>query len=170
MNGSGRPLVWLGSTRRDVRAFPRSVRREIGVALYTAQQAETDPAAKPMKGFAGASVIEIISDFQGDTWRAVYTVRFREAVYVLHAFPEKVQTWDRHAEAGARSDQAPPGGGRAFSPRKAELAWRQKRKPSSGEKPAAAMCSPISASLIPSRNCSRPSSPWKSTGSSPTPP
>ena len=72
-----------------MRAFPRSVRREIGVALYAAQQGETDPAAKPMKGFAGASVIEIISDFQGDTWRAVYTVRFREAVYVLHAFQKK---------------------------------------------------------------------------------
>ena len=72
-----------------MRAFPRPVRREIGVALYAAQQGETDPAAKPMKGFAGASVIEIISDFQGNTWRAVYTVRFREAVYVLHAFQKK---------------------------------------------------------------------------------
>lgn len=84
-----RPLQWLGSTRKDVRSFPRPVRRDIGVALYAAQHDELDPAARPMKGFAGSSVVEIVSDFRGDTWRAVYTVRFAEAVYVLHAFQKK---------------------------------------------------------------------------------
>ena len=69
--------------------FPREVRREIGAALYAAQQGDTDPAAKPMKGFGGASVLEIVSDYQGDTWRVVYTIRFLEAVYVLHAFQKK---------------------------------------------------------------------------------
>ncbi len=84
-----RPLVWIGSSRRDLRGFPRQVRRDIGQALYAAQQGETDPAAKPLKGFGGRSVVEIIADHQGDTWRAVYTVRFAEAVYVLHAFQKK---------------------------------------------------------------------------------
>jgi len=85
----GWPLKWLGSTRKDVRSFPRPVRRDIGIALYAAQHDELDPAAKPMKGFGGSSVVEIVSDFRGDTWRAVYTVRFAEAVYVLHAFQKK---------------------------------------------------------------------------------
>jgi phage-related protein len=72
-----------------MRSFPRPVRRDIGMALYTAQQDELDPAARPMKGFGGGSVVEIVSDFRGDTWRAVYTVRFAEAVYVLHVFQKK---------------------------------------------------------------------------------
>jgi phage-related protein len=61
----------------------------MGVALYAAQQGETDPAAKPLKGFGGASVLEIVAKDEGGTWRAVYTVRHAEAVYVLHAFQKK---------------------------------------------------------------------------------
>lgn len=61
----------------------------MGMALYAAQQGETDPAAKPMKGFGGASVLEIVSRDEGGTWRAVYTVRYQEAIYVLHAFQKK---------------------------------------------------------------------------------
>lgn len=60
-------------------------------ALYAAQQGETDPAAKPLKGFGGASVLEIVVEERGGTWRAVYTVRFEEAVYVLHAFQKKAK-------------------------------------------------------------------------------
>ena len=89
MNDSARPVVWIGSSRRDLRAFPRKVRREIGVALYAAQLGEIDPAAKSLRGFGGASVIEIVSEDKGGSWRAVYTVRFVEAVYVLHAFQKK---------------------------------------------------------------------------------
>lgn len=89
MAAAERPLVWIGSSRRDLRGFPRQVRRAIGQALYAAQQGETDPAAKPLKGFGGRSVVEIIAGHDGDTWRAVYTVRFAEAVYVLHAFQKK---------------------------------------------------------------------------------
>ena len=89
MAGLERPLIWIGSSRRDLRSFPRQVRRDIGHALYAAQQGEIDPAAKPLKGFRGSSVVEIIADHDGDTWRAVYTVRFGEAVYVLHAFQKK---------------------------------------------------------------------------------
>jgi len=84
-----RPLIWVGSSRRDLRSFPRQVRRDIGKALYAAQQCEADPAAKPLKGFGGRSVLEIIADHSGNTWRAVYTVRFQEAIYVLHAFQKK---------------------------------------------------------------------------------
>jgi phage-related protein len=86
---SPRPLVWIGSTRGDVRAFPRAVRRDVGHALYAAQDGEVDPSAKPLKGFGGASVLEIVAGHRGDTWRAIYTVRYPEAVYVLHAFQKK---------------------------------------------------------------------------------
>ena len=86
-----RPLIWMGSSRRDLRGFPAAVRRDIGQALYAAQQGETDPAAKPLKGFGGRSVLEIVADHEGDTWRAVYTIRFQEAVYVLHAFQKKLK-------------------------------------------------------------------------------
>ena len=89
MGDAERPLLWIGSSRRDLRRFPRQVRRDIGKALYAAQQGETDPVAKPLKGFGGRSVLEIIADFDGNTWRAVYTVRFPEAIYVLHAFQKK---------------------------------------------------------------------------------
>jgi phage-related protein len=89
VNGSARPVIWVGSSRRDLRAFPREVRREIGQALYAAQQGETDPAAKPLRGFGGDSVLEIVADQIGSTWRAVYTVRYREAIYVLHALQKK---------------------------------------------------------------------------------
>lgn len=88
-NESVRPLVWLGATRKAVRSFPSPVRREIGVALYAAQRGEIDPSARPMKGFGGSSVVEIVSDFRGDTWGAVYTVRFADVVCVLHAFQKK---------------------------------------------------------------------------------
>jgi phage-related protein len=84
-----RPIVWVGSSRRDLRAFPRQVRRDIGQALYAAQQGESDPSAKPLKGFGGGSVVEIVAQHRGDTWRAVYTVRYAEALYVLHAFQKK---------------------------------------------------------------------------------
>jgi phage-related protein len=87
--GSERPIVWIASSRRDLRGFPHQIRRDIGKALYAAQQGETDPSAKPLSGFGGASVFEIVADHQGDTWRAVYTVRYPEAIYVLHAFKKK---------------------------------------------------------------------------------
>jgi phage-related protein len=87
-----KPIRWMGSSRKDVRSFPQAVRRDIGKALYAAQHGETDPAAKPLKGFGGASVMEIVAPYSGDTWRAVYTVRFRDALYVLHAFQKKSKT------------------------------------------------------------------------------
>jgi phage-related protein len=69
--------------------MPQQVRRDIGQALYTAQQGMTDPAAKPLKGFGGARVMEITERHRTDAYRAVYTAQFEEAVYVLHVFQKK---------------------------------------------------------------------------------
>jgi phage-related protein len=87
--GSERQIVWVGASRRDLRGFPHKVRRDIGQALYAAQQGETDPSANPLKGFGGGAVLEIVVDHGGNTWRGVYTVRYSEAIYVLHAFQKK---------------------------------------------------------------------------------
>ena len=84
-----KPIVWIGSSRRDLKTFPKQVRSDIGQALYTAQMGETDPAAKPLKGFGGASVMEIIDRYDTNTYRAVYTVQFFNVIYVLHAFQKK---------------------------------------------------------------------------------
>jgi phage-related protein len=89
MDIAWKPVRWIGTSLRDLRSFPRAVRREIGQALFTAQEGETDPAAKPLKGFGGASVLEIVVSYRGNAWRAVYTVRFRDAIYVLHVFQKK---------------------------------------------------------------------------------
>jgi phage-related protein len=69
--------------------MPEQVRRGIGQALYAAQQGMTDPAAKPLKGFGGARVMEIVERYRGDAYRAVYTADFENAVYVLHVFQKK---------------------------------------------------------------------------------
>lgn len=83
-----KPLDWVGSSKRDFLAFPVPVIREMGNAIGVAQFGGKHPAAKPWKG-QGAGVFEIVEDHDGDTYRAVYTVRFREVVYVLHAFQKK---------------------------------------------------------------------------------
>src|SRR6476646_5160826 len=87
--GTLKPIRWVGSSLRDLKSFPAEVRADVGYALYAAQNGEMDPSAKPMKGFGGASVMEIVAPFFSDTWRAVYTVRFQDVVYVLHAFQKK---------------------------------------------------------------------------------
>jgi phage-related protein len=82
-------LVWMGSSRRDIRAMPKEIRRSFGIALYAVQIGETPPIAKVLKGFGGAGVLELIEDDAGGTYRAVYTVRHATAVYVLHVFQKK---------------------------------------------------------------------------------
>src|SRR5438132_7691290 len=82
-------LVWIASSRRDMRALPKEVRRTFGVALFAVQTGETPPIAKPLRGFGGAVVFELIEDDAGGTYRAVYTVRFATAIYVLHVFQQK---------------------------------------------------------------------------------
>ena len=82
-------LVWVGPTRKDMRALPQPVRRAFGLALYAVQLGETPPDAKPLRGFGGAGILELIGDHRGSTFRAVYTVRFEARVYVLHVFQKK---------------------------------------------------------------------------------
>jgi len=89
MDGQLKPVRWIGTSLRDLRSSPREVRIDIGHALFTAQEGKTDPAAKPLKGFGGASVLEIVASHHGNAWRAVYTVRFQDAIYVLHVFQKK---------------------------------------------------------------------------------
>ena len=86
--GPLRPLLWIASSKRDYRDFPVRVQETLGFELFLAQTGQHPPSAKPLKGF-GNGVVELIEDFDGDTYRAVYTVRFKEAVYVLHAFKKK---------------------------------------------------------------------------------
>jgi phage-related protein len=80
---------WIGSSKKDLSGFPEDVRRRVGGALWEAQVGRKAPYAKPLKGYRGAGMLEIVDDFDGDTFRAVYTVRFANAVYVLHAFQKK---------------------------------------------------------------------------------
>ncbi len=84
-----KPVRWVGSSKDDLRDFPRDVRQRVGGALWDAQRGLKAPYAKPLRGFGGAGVLEIIDDHDGDTYRAVYTVRFAGVVYVLHAFQKK---------------------------------------------------------------------------------
>ena len=86
-----KPLRWIGSSRRDLRGLPSEVRRNVGYALQYAQAGTRHPSAKPLRGLEGG-VLEVVEDFRGDTFRAVYTVRFRLAVYVLHVFQKKSKT------------------------------------------------------------------------------
>src|SRR6266403_6341112 len=80
-----KPVRWVGSSKEDLSGFPEDVRRRVGGALWEAQIGRKASYAKPLKGFGDAGVLEIVDDFDGDTFRAVYTVRFARAVYVLHA-------------------------------------------------------------------------------------
>ena len=88
-HGQRKPLLWVGSSREDLRGFPQEVKLVMGFALHMAQIGGRHPDSKPLKGFKGASVLEVFEEHEGNAYRAVYTVRFREAVYVLHAFQKK---------------------------------------------------------------------------------
>jgi phage-related protein len=84
-----KPVHWVGSSKEDLSAFPEEVKRRVGGALWDAQIGQKAPFAKPLKGFGGGGVLEVVDDFDGDAYRVVYTVRFHEVVYVLHAFQKK---------------------------------------------------------------------------------
>ena len=87
-----RPLAWVGSAKRDLMALPKQVVRELGYALHLAQIGRAHPHAKALKGFRSAGVLEIAEDWRGDTYRAVYTVRFEARVFVLHVFQKKAKS------------------------------------------------------------------------------
>lgn len=84
-----KPLRWMGSSKEDLSSFPLEVKKRMGFALRIAQKAGKAPYAKPLKGLGGAGLLEIVADHDGDTFRAAYTVRLAEIVYVLDAFQKK---------------------------------------------------------------------------------
>ena len=89
MSKSERPLIWVGGSKRDLMALPLDVRKFFGHALDFAQRGDQHDAAKSLKGFGGAGVLEVVEDDAGGTYRAVYTVKFAQAVFVLHCFQKK---------------------------------------------------------------------------------
>jgi phage-related protein len=84
-----KPVEWVASSRDDLREFPKDVRRVMGQAIDDAQHGGEHPSAKGLRGFGGRGVLEVVDDFDGDTYRAVYTVKFAGVIYVLHAFQKK---------------------------------------------------------------------------------
>jgi phage-related protein len=89
MSTSTKPLRWVASSKKDLMGMPEEVQDTFGYALHLAQVGQKHPDAKPLKGFGGAGVLEVVEDFRGDTYRAVYTLRYAEAVYVVHCFQKK---------------------------------------------------------------------------------
>lgn len=81
--------LWMGSSLKDLKEFPKAVREVFGYALYLAECGEKHRAAKPLIGFGGSGVLEVVEDHQSGTYRAVYTVKFKGFVYVLHCFQKK---------------------------------------------------------------------------------
>jgi phage-related protein len=86
---SERKVDWVGSSRKDLRRFPERAKQDIGYALYEAQRGHKPKIAKPLKGFGGAGILEIVENFAGDTYRAVYAIKFKKVIYVLHCFQKK---------------------------------------------------------------------------------
>ena len=84
-----KPLVWVGTSCDDLKEFPDEVKRTMGYALHLAQAGEKHPDAKPLKGFGGAGVLEVVESHDGSAFRAVYTVKLEGVVYALHAFQKK---------------------------------------------------------------------------------
>ena len=97
-----KPVVWIASSKRDLKALPEALQRSIGFALWRAQLGKQHVHAKVLKGFGDAGILEVIEDHDGDTYRAVYTVRFTEAVYVIHVFQKK----SHHGAKTPRADRA----------------------------------------------------------------
>ena len=89
MNNLEKPLEWIGSSYKDLMALPLDVRKRFGYALSLAQMRDKDDAAKVLQGFGGAGVLEVVENSVGGTYRAVYTVRFEDIVFVLHCFQKK---------------------------------------------------------------------------------
>ncbi len=87
-----KPVTWVGTSLKDLREFPEAVQDHVGYALYVAQRGGKHQDAKVLSGFGGVGVVEIIKDHRGDTFRAVYTLRYAGSVYVLHAFQKKSKT------------------------------------------------------------------------------
>jgi phage-related protein len=89
MDQAYKHVLWVGSSKKDLMAMPDEVKSAFGFALYLAQQGKKHQNAKPLKGFSGAGVLEVVEDCLGDAFRAVYTVKIAEVIYVLHCFQKK---------------------------------------------------------------------------------
>jgi phage-related protein len=100
-----KPLVWVRSSKEDLKTFPRIAQSHLGFALKVAQSGGKHPDAKPMRGFSGASVIEIVEDFDRNTYRAVYTVKVCRGDLCPSCFSEEIQVRHRRAETRSRSDR-----------------------------------------------------------------
>jgi phage-related protein len=100
MIDSLKPVEWVGSSLEDLKEFPEEVKQVMGYAFYLAQSGGKHPSAEPLKGFKGAGVLEVVEDFDGDTYRAVYTVKLEGVVYVLHTFQKK----SKHGIATPKQD------------------------------------------------------------------
>jgi len=87
-----KPVVWIGSAKADLSAFPEEVKDAMGFALYVAQRGGKHAHAKPLRGFGGAGVLEVVESHDGGTYRVAYTVRLAGRVYVLHSFQKKSKT------------------------------------------------------------------------------
>jgi phage-related protein len=94
-----KPVAWVGSSYKDFRAFPEPVQDTMGYALYLAQTGRIHERAKPLKGFGGAGVVELVDDHDRNTYRAVYSVKFAHVIYVLHAFQKKSKRGMRTSES-----------------------------------------------------------------------
>jgi phage-related protein len=95
-----KPLRWIASTLNDLKKFPEDVQDVMGYALDLAQHGQKHPDAKPLRGFSGAGVLEIVDDLDGDTYRAIYTVKFEGVIYLLHSFQKK----SKHGIATPKQD------------------------------------------------------------------
>jgi phage-related protein len=113
-----KPVEWIASSRDDLREFPKDVRRVMGQAIDDAEHGAEHPSAKALKGFGGRGVLEIVDDFDGETYRAVYTVKFAGVIYVLHAFQKKSKKGIATPKAGYRLDQSSPEASRRALQRK----------------------------------------------------
>ena len=95
-----KPLRWIASALNDLKKFPEDVQDVMGYALDLAQHGQKHPNAKPLRGFSGAGVLEIVDDFDGDTYRAIYTVKFEGVIYLLHYLQKK----SKHGIATPKQD------------------------------------------------------------------
>lgn len=84
-----KPLKFVGSSRKDLSSFPEAVKQDVGHGLFLAQEGGRAPTVKTLRGFGGGSVVEIVEDHDGDTYRCVYTTKVSEVIVVLHAFQKK---------------------------------------------------------------------------------
>lgn len=89
MTKTQKTVIWMGSSRKDLCTFPEEVRKVFGVAVFYAQLGSKHPQATPLKGYKGASVLEVVEDYDKDTYRCMYTVKYGSKVYVLHVFQKK---------------------------------------------------------------------------------